>query len=92
MRMKKHWLAGISHDQATRLYKQHSARGFNAGEPYHLPMETPTVLCQPTEVHPNEHNYARHELLEAIRLVSENAYRAVGAMSPGKGGVPFVRS
>jgi Zn-dependent peptidase ImmA (M78 family) len=105
MRMKMHWrvpikmlirraaeLGSISRDQATRLYKQYSARGFNAGEPYHLPMETPSILARAIGVHLNAHNYTRQELLEAIRLVTEDDYREVGGMPPGKGGLSVVRS
>jgi Zn-dependent peptidase ImmA (M78 family) len=104
-RLKMHWrvpikmlirradsLGSITRDQATRLYKQYSARGFNAAEPYPIATETPTLLTRAMQVHLEDHKYTRAELLEAIRLATEDDYREVGGMAPGKGGLSVVRS
>ena len=104
-RLKMHWrvpikmlirradsLGSITRDQATRLYKQYSARGFNAGEPYPIATETPTLLTRAIQVHLQDHKYTKDELFEAIRLTTEDDYRELGGMSPGKGGLSVVRS
>jgi Zn-dependent peptidase ImmA (M78 family)/transcriptional regulator with XRE-family HTH domain len=104
-RLKMHWrvsiktlirraesVGAITRDSSTRLYKQYSARGYNAAEPYPLKDETPTILNRALQVHLEDHNYTHAELLEAIRLSTEDDYREVGGMSPGKGGLSVVRS
>jgi Zn-dependent peptidase ImmA (M78 family)/transcriptional regulator with XRE-family HTH domain len=53
---------------AVRLYKQHSARGYNAAEPYPLPPEPPTLVRTAIRVHLNEHGYTADELAEAVLL------------------------
>lgn len=105
IRLKMHWkvsikmiirraseLGAVTHEHVTRLYKQYSARGFNAAEPYPIAMEMPTLLAGALRVHLDDHKYTHKELLQAIRLVNIDDYREVGGMSPGKGGLSVVRS
>lgn len=104
-RLKFHWrvpikmlirraeeLKSITRDQAVRLYKQYSARGFNNGEPYRIQVETPTLLARAIGVHVEVHKYTHDDLLKAIRLIKDDDYREVGGMPPGKGGLSVVRS
>lgn len=62
-------IGAITRQVAVRLYKQHSARGFNTAEPYPLPPEPATLLQQAIVVHLREHGYSHDELAEAIRLL-----------------------
>lgn len=64
-------------DRATsiRLYKQHSAHGYNAAEPYPLPEEPPTLINQAIRVHLQEHGYTTNELAESVLLSSEEFSR-----------------
>lgn len=61
-------VGAIDQKTAVRLYKQHSARGYNSAEPYPLPPEPPTLVETAIHVHLGEHGYTRDELAEAIRL------------------------
>jgi Zn-dependent peptidase ImmA (M78 family)/transcriptional regulator with XRE-family HTH domain len=105
IRLKMHWkvpikmiirrakeLGAVTHEHGIRLYKQYSARGFNAAEPYPVPMEIPTLLARVIRVHLDDHNYTYKELLEAMRLVNAEDYQEVGGMPPGKGTLSVVRS
>lgn len=61
-------IGAVDPKAALRLYKQHSARGYNAAEPYPLPPEPPTLVQTAINVHLQEHGYTRDELAEAILL------------------------
>lgn len=61
-------IGAITKPAATKLYKQHSARGYNAAEPYPLKPEPPTLVETAIHVHLQEHGYTRDELAEAVRL------------------------
>jgi Zn-dependent peptidase ImmA (M78 family)/transcriptional regulator with XRE-family HTH domain len=104
-RMKMHWrvsikmlihraesLKSITRDQAVRLYKAYSARGFNTAEPYKIPTETPKLLSRAIEVHLKDHKYTHADLLKAIKITKDDDYREVGGMPPGKGALTVVRS
>lgn len=72
---------------ATRLYKQHSARGYNAAEPYPLPPEPPTLVKQAIDVHLQDHEYTPAELATAIRLDTTEFYTGLlGKPAPAHGG------
>jgi Zn-dependent peptidase ImmA (M78 family) len=60
---------------ATRLYKQHSARGYNSAEPYPLKPEPPTLVNAAIKVHLEEHGYTRDELAEAALLTTQEFSR-----------------
>lgn len=64
-------IGAIDRQTAVRLYKQNSARGYNAAEPYPLPPEPPTLVHDAIRVHLQDHGYSRDELAEAVRLLPE---------------------
>lgn len=66
----------ISRQTAVRLYKQHSARGYNSGEPYALSPEPPTLVDQAIQVHLQDHEYTPAQLAEAMRLSALEFQRA----------------
>jgi Zn-dependent peptidase ImmA (M78 family)/transcriptional regulator with XRE-family HTH domain len=68
-------LGAIDVATATRLYKQYSARGFNAQEPYPLSPEPPTLIAEAVRVHLNEHRYTPEELAEAVLLTAREFRR-----------------
>jgi Zn-dependent peptidase ImmA (M78 family) len=61
-------IGAIDRQAAIRLYKQHSARGYNRGEPYAFPPELPTLVGEAIRVHLQDHDYTPDELAEAVRL------------------------
>lgn len=61
-------IGAINRPAAIKLYKQHSARGYNAAEPYPVKPEPPTLVETAIHVHLQEHGYSRDELAEAVRL------------------------
>jgi hypothetical protein len=61
-------IGAINRSTAVKLYKQHSALGYNAAEPYPLKPEPPTLVETAIHVHLGEHGYTRDELAEAVRL------------------------
>jgi Zn-dependent peptidase ImmA (M78 family)/transcriptional regulator with XRE-family HTH domain len=61
-------IGAINRPTAVKLYKQHSARGYNAAEPYPLKPEPPTLVETAIHVHLGDHGYTRDELAEAVRL------------------------
>ncbi|MGB7589571.1 MAG: ImmA/IrrE family metallo-endopeptidase, partial [Solirubrobacterales bacterium] len=61
-------LGAIDSKVAVRLYKQHSARGYNSAEPYPLPPEPPTLVNAAIQVHLRDHGYTNDELAEAVLL------------------------
>lgn len=68
-------LGAITNQIAVRLYKQHSARGYNGVEPYRIPAEPPTLVDQAIQVHLHEHGYSPAELAEAMLLTPEEFAR-----------------
>lgn len=61
-------VGAIDSKTATRLYKQHSARGYNSAEPYPLKPEPPTLVDAAIDVHLGNHGYTREELAEAALM------------------------
>jgi Zn-dependent peptidase ImmA (M78 family)/transcriptional regulator with XRE-family HTH domain len=73
---------------STRLYKQYSARGYNAHEPYPLPPEPPTLVDEAIRVHLQEHGYTREELAESLLLTAhEFSHHLLGEQEPSHGNV-----
>lgn len=64
-------VGAIDPKTATRLYKQHSARGYNSAEPYPLKPEQPTLVDAAIKVHLQDHGYTRDQLAEAVLLTSD---------------------
>lgn len=64
-------VGAIDSKTAVRLYKQHSARGYNSAEPYPLKPEPPTLVESAISVHLEQHGYTRDELAAATLLTSE---------------------
>lgn len=64
--MRADRLGTIDRAQATRLYKQYSARGFNDAEPYPLPEEPATIVSSAVDVHQRVHRYSAEELSEKV--------------------------
>lgn len=87
----------IDQAAATRLYKQYSARGYNAAEPYDLPPEPPTIIPAAVAVHLSEHDYTPEELsedvayLHASEFSTEFAPLPVDGASGGASVVPLFR-
>jgi Zn-dependent peptidase ImmA (M78 family)/transcriptional regulator with XRE-family HTH domain len=74
----------IDRATALRLYKQHSARGYNAAEPYPLASEPATLVEQAITVHLQDHGYTPDELATAIRVTPGEFYRDfLGERYPG---------
>jgi Zn-dependent peptidase ImmA (M78 family)/transcriptional regulator with XRE-family HTH domain len=65
----------IDQKTATRLYKQHSARGYNAAEPYALRPEPATLVDAAIQVHLRDHGYTEEQLAEAAMLTPEEFVR-----------------
>lgn len=63
-------IGAIDPKTATRLYKQHSARGYNSAEPYPLKPEQPSLVDAAIRVHLQDHGYTRDQLAEAVLLTS----------------------
>jgi len=68
-------IGAIDPKTATRLYKQHSARGYNSAEPYPLKAEPPTLVSAAINVHLQDHGYTRDELAEAALLTPQEFSR-----------------
>jgi hypothetical protein len=68
-------VGAIDGKAATRLYKQHSARGYNAAEPYPLKPEPSTLVDAAISVHLKDHGYTRDELAAAALLSPEEFVR-----------------
>lgn len=58
----------IDRAASVRLYKQHSARGYNTAEPYLLSDEPPTLLRQAIDAHLDDFEYTSDDLARAILL------------------------
>jgi hypothetical protein len=50
------------------LYKQHSARGYNAAEPFRLSEEPPSLIGDAITAHLVDREYTSDELAEAVLL------------------------
>lgn len=61
-------IGAIDAATATKLYKQHSARGYNKVEPYPLKAEKPSLVDAAVRVHLDEHGYTQEQLAEAVLL------------------------
>jgi Zn-dependent peptidase ImmA (M78 family)/DNA-binding XRE family transcriptional regulator len=68
-------VGAIDTKAATRLYKQHSARGYNAAEPYPLKSERSTLVDAAINVHLREHGYSKDQLAEAALLTPQEFVR-----------------
>ena len=55
-------IGAIDEQESVRLYKQHSARGYNTREPYSVATEPPTLVDLAIAVHLDEHGYSVAEL------------------------------
>lgn len=76
-------LRSVTREDALRLYKAYSARGFNAREPYALATEAPTLMARAIKVHLEQHGYTTKELRDAMRLLSDDDFQEI-AGSPTK--------
>jgi len=77
-------IGGIDQQTAVKLYKQHSARGYNTAEPYAIRPEPPTLVQQAVDVHLTEHGYTASELAQAIRMSRTELFRdLLGQAVPG---------
>lgn len=80
-------VGAIDQQTATRLYKQHSARGYNAAEPYPLSAEPPALVQQAIDAHLQDFEYTPAELAAAVRLDTEEFYTGLlGKPMPNHGG------
>ncbi len=61
-------IGAVDQPMAVRLYKQHSARGYNSAEPFPIPEELPSLVGEAIRVHLDEHGYSNSELAEAMLL------------------------
>ncbi len=68
-------IGAIDRQAAIRLYKQHSARGYNSAEPYSLSPEPPTLIKTAVNVHLQEYDYSHEELAMAVFLNTAEFYR-----------------
>jgi Zn-dependent peptidase ImmA (M78 family)/transcriptional regulator with XRE-family HTH domain len=75
-------LGAIDPKTATRLYKQHSARGYNTVEPYPVPSEPPTLVHQAVHVRLGEFDYTAAELAKSVRLNIDEFYTALLGQEP----------
>lgn len=72
---RAHAIDAIDQATAVKLYKQHSARGYNTAEPYAIAPEPPTLVGQAVDVHLHEHGYNAAELAQAIRMSKGELFR-----------------
>jgi Zn-dependent peptidase ImmA (M78 family)/transcriptional regulator with XRE-family HTH domain len=79
-------LDAIDQHTATRLYKQHSARGYNTAEPYPLRPEPPTLVQAAVNAHLGDHEYTPEELAESVCLRADEFYEGLlGKPRPSPG-------
>ena len=62
-------IGAIDRDAAVRRFKQHSARGYNSGEPYDVSAEPPTLVPEAVRVHLEEHEYSLEDLAEKVAFL-----------------------
>jgi Zn-dependent peptidase ImmA (M78 family)/transcriptional regulator with XRE-family HTH domain len=67
--MRAQRTGAIDQGAAQRLYKQYSARGYNAAEPYPLPPEPQTLIPSAIDVHLRVHGYTPDELSTGVALL-----------------------
>lgn len=80
-------IGAIDQQAATRLYKQHSARGYSTAEPYPLGPEPPTLVQQAISAHLQDFEYTPAELAAAVRLDTAEFYTGLlGKPVPEHGG------
>lgn len=87
-------IGAIDGARVTRLYKQHSARGYNTVEPYPVPDEPPTLVHQAIHIRLSEFDYTPSELAKSVRLDTDEFYTALlGQEPPAHGGnvIPLFR-
>jgi Zn-dependent peptidase ImmA (M78 family) len=72
---RAHFIGAIDDGVAVRLYKQHSARGYNSAEPYEIPAEQSTLVKSAIDVHMNDHGYSADELAQAMLLPRDEFLR-----------------
>lgn len=81
-----HAIGAINQATATRLYKQHSARGYNTAEPYPLSPEPPTLTATAAHIRLDELGYSPSELAAAVYLSEGEFYRCfLGEEPPAQG-------
>lgn len=68
-------IGAIDRQTAVRLYKQHSARGYNAAEPYPLSPEPPTLVKTAVNIHLEDYDYSHDQLAAAVFLNVDEFYR-----------------
>jgi Zn-dependent peptidase ImmA (M78 family)/transcriptional regulator with XRE-family HTH domain len=59
---------------ALRLFKQYSARGYNAAEPYPVPPEPTTIIPSAIEVHLRDHDYTPTELATGVAFLFDDDF------------------
>ncbi|MCP9491529.1 MAG: XRE family transcriptional regulator [Solirubrobacteraceae bacterium MAG38_C4-C5] len=67
-------VGAINKQTAVRLYKQHSARGYNFAEPYALSSEPPTLVKTAIDVHLEDYDYSHKELAAAVLVNLDEFY------------------
>lgn len=78
-------VGAIRRETAIRLYKQHSARGYNAAEPFRLSDEPPSLVRNAIQAHLADREYTPDELAEAVLLKpSEFARDLMGVTAAGR--------
>ena len=85
-------LGVIPKEAVVRLYKQYSARGYNASEPYDVPAERPSLLAKAAQIHLTEHGYTQAQLREALCLSVDRDYAEVTGLRVGKGTLSLLSS
>jgi Zn-dependent peptidase ImmA (M78 family)/transcriptional regulator with XRE-family HTH domain len=73
--MRADKLGTIDRTQATRLYKQYSARGYNEVEPYPVAAEPATIVRSAVDVHQREHGYTPEEISETVFYLHAEEFR-----------------
>jgi Zn-dependent peptidase ImmA (M78 family) len=68
-------IGAITNDQAVRLYKQHSARGYTRSEPFDAPDEKPTLMSEASRLYLTEFGYSMTELSHKVALLNEDEFR-----------------
>lgn len=68
-------IGSIDRSHAVRLYKQHSARGYNQAEPFPVAAEPPTLVNAAIGVHLQEHEYSAKQLADAMLLTTHEFSR-----------------
>ena len=86
-------LGAIDPRTATRLYKQHSARGYNTIEPYPVPPERPTLVDQAINLRLGEYEYSTEELAASVLLNRDEFYTSLlGQLPPEANVIPLFGS